>query len=57
MRISEAAGRAVEVRAMKLIQGVGGERQWLLLGGEGGSVGCEGCGVGLPRPQAKPGWG
>lgn len=55
LRISEAAGLAVAKRAWKLIRGVGGEGQRLLVGGEGGGVGCEGCGeVGLPRPQAEP---
>lgn len=49
MRISEAAGRAVEVRAWKLIRGVSGE-------GKSSVVGGEGCGAGLPRPQAEPGW-
>lgn len=56
MRISEAAGRAVEVRAWTLIRGVGGDGQRLVVCGVGGGVCCEGCGAGLPRPQAEPGW-
>lgn len=56
IRISEAAGRAVIGRAWKLIRGVGEEGQSLVVGGEGGGVGCEGRVIGLPRPQAEPGW-